>query len=196
MKEVKPIRDKEDLQNFKNYYREVCPNPRNHLMLVMGLNTALRISDLLSLQWGDVYDFSRKRFKKHLILREQKTKKNSTIYMNDNILKELTFYMEYNISKGLPIDSEIYLFCGVSKNEPITRVQAFRIIKKAAKACDIPEDIACHSLRKTFGYHAWNQGVNPVMLMNIYNHSSFETTKHYLGIEQDDRDKVFGKIML
>ena len=54
MKEVKPIRDKEDLQNFKNYYREVCPNPRNPLMLVKGLNTALRISDLLSFQWGDV----------------------------------------------------------------------------------------------------------------------------------------------
>lgn len=196
MKEVKPIRDKEDLQNFKNYYRDVCPHQRNQLMIVMGLNTALRISDLLSLQWGDVYDFGKKRFRKHIILVEQKTKKNSSIFMNDNIINELKSYMEYNLSKNLSVDNEIYLFKGASKNEPISRVQAFRIIKKAAKACDILEDIACHSLRKTFGYHAWKQGVQPVMLMNIYNHSSFETTKHYLGIEQDDRDKVFGEIML
>ena len=196
MNEVEPIRNKEDLQNFKNYYHEVCPHQRNQLMIVMGLNTALRISDLLSLQWGDVYDFGKKRFKKRIILKEQKTKKNSSIYMNDNILDELSSYMEYNLSKGEPVNESIYLFPGPTKNAPITRVQAFRIIKKAAKACDIPEDIACHSLRKTFGYHAWNQGISPVMLMNIYNHSSFEATKHYIGIEQDDRDKVFGKIML
>ena len=68
MKEVKPIRDKEDLQNFKNYYRDVCPHQRNQLMIVMGLNTALRISDLLSLQWEDVYDFGRKRFRKHILI--------------------------------------------------------------------------------------------------------------------------------
>ncbi len=196
MNEVKPIRNKEDLQNFKNYYQNVCPNRRNQLMIVMGLNTALRISDLLLLQWGDVYEFSKKRFRRHLVLKEQKTKKNSSIFMNDNILNELDSYLEYNYEKGVVLGSEDYLFCSTSRNAPISRVQAFRIIKKAAKACDITEDIACHSLRKTFGYHAWNQGIQPVMLMNIYNHSSFETTKHYLGIEQDDRDKVFGEVLL
>ena len=196
MNEVKPIRDKEDLRKFKNYYRKVCPNKRNQLMIVMGLNTALRISDLLLLQWGDVYDFDKEKFKRHLTLKEQKTKKKSTIYMNDNILDELESYLEYHVKREVGLNNEDYLFCSTSRNAPISRVQAFRIIKKAAKACDIAEDIACHSLRKTFGYHAWNQGVQPVMLMHIYNHSSFETTKHYLGIEQDDRDKVFGEIML
>ena len=56
--------------------------------------------------------------------------------------------------------------------------------------------VSCHSLRKTFGYHAWRQGVPPVLLMNIYNHSSFQVTKRYLGIEQDDRDRIFKNIEL
>ena len=59
------------------------------------------------------------------------------------------------------------------ENKPITRIQAFRIIKRAAEACNISGVVSCHSLRKTFGYHAWQQGISPVLLMNIYNHSSF-----------------------
>ncbi len=30
--------------------------------------------------------------------------------------------------------------------------------------------------------------------MDIYNHSSYRVTKHYLGIEQDERDSVFCEI--
>ena len=56
--------------------------------------------------------------------------------------------------------------------------------------------ISCHSLRKTFGYQAYNAGVNPTMLMMIFNHSSFAVTKRYLGIEQEDKDQVFLNINL
>ena len=75
-------------------------------------------------------------------------------------------------------------------------MQAFRIIKKVAAYHNIPGVICCHSLRKTFGYHAWRQGVQPAMLVSIYNHSSYEVTKRYLGIEQEDRDRIFQQIQL
>ena len=50
MNTAQPIRNREDLKNFKNYYKEIRPNARNQLLVILGLNTALRISDLLILQ--------------------------------------------------------------------------------------------------------------------------------------------------
>lgn len=191
-----PIRDMTDLNNLKNYYKKVHPIPRNELLIIVGLNTALRISDLLSLQWKDVFDFSRETYWKHITLAEQKTGKLSRIFINDNIKDALGRYREWIGGREEQIFPEKYLFCHEKENISISRVQAFRIVKQAAQACEIPGVISCHSLRKTFGYHAWKQGVSPVLLMNIYNHSSFQNTRRYLGIEQDDRDHIFQEIHL
>lgn len=84
-----------------------------------------------------------------------------------------------------------YLFYGKSPNSPLSHCQAYRILKNASAALQLETPISCHSLRKTFGYYAWQAGVPSVMLMNIYNHSNFQITKRYLGIEQDEKDKVF-----
>lgn len=49
-------------------------------------------------------------------------------------------------------------------------------------------------LSKTFGYHAWRQGTDPLLIMTLLNHSSIRITMRYLCIEQDDRDAVFQKM--
>lgn len=189
-----PIKDKAQLADLKNYYRLEERNLRNLLLITMGLNTALRISDILCIRWKDVYDIENERYYEHMFLTEKKTGKASSIYINQNIISTLEEYrLEVELNKTFC--EENYLFCGMEK-EPITRVQAYRIIRKAAKACGIQGTISPHSLRKTFGYFAWKSGVEPVLLMNIYNHSSFSVTKRYLGIEQDDRDEVFRRICI
>lgn len=92
MNTAQPIRNLEDLKNFKNYYKEIHPNARNQLLVILGLNTALRISDLLTLRWEDVYNFSQNRWQEHIEIIEQKTGKTSCIYINHNIHKIHTFY--------------------------------------------------------------------------------------------------------
>ena len=79
---------------------------------------------------------------------------------------------------------------------PLSRSQAFRIIKEAALYAGLNEHVSCHSLRKTFGYHAWKRGVQPALLMELYNHSSYRVTKQYLGIEQEDKDRVYLDVQL
>lgn len=193
MNTTQPIRDTAQLKAFKNYYKETNPNPRNYLLCILGLNTALRITDLLQLRWCDVYDFSRKEWHEHITLTEKKTGKSSIIAINASVKAALFAYLK----SGAIFIPERYLFASrKGTNVPIRREQAFRIVKEAAAAAGCSDHISCHSLRKTFGYHAWQQGISPVLLMDIYNHSSYRITKRYLGIEQDERDSVFLQVNL
>lgn len=197
MNTAQPIRNKEDLAHFKDYYKVTKPNSRNYLLIIIGLNTALRVSDIIQLKWRDVYDFHTDNWREHIRLLEQKTGKATVIYLNNSVRAALREYWRHLQDAGTPATDQGYLFGSYEQGDtPITRIQVFRIIKRAAAACGIEGVISCHSLRKTFGYHAWKQGVPPVLLMNIYNHSSFRVTQRYLGIEQDDRDKIFENIEL
>ena len=196
MNSAEPIKKANDLSKLKNYYKEIRPNPRNELLIILGLNTALRISDILTLKWEDVYDFEWKEYRKHINIAEQKTGKSTQIYMNHNVQDALHSYKAHLKEKKQNPERDSFLFTHSNKNLPISRTQAFRIIKNAADYYKISGVISCHSLRKTFGYHAWKQGASPVVLVDVFNHSSYQVTKHYLGIEQEDKDKIFRKIKL
>ncbi len=190
MNTADPIRNPAELARYKNYYLLEDFHPRNYVLVTIGLNSALRISDLLTLRWKDVYDFDRGQFLEHLTLTEQKTGKRSSVFLNKSIRDALRAYMNYMGANRL--SGEDFLFPGY-ENHNLSRIQAWRIIKNAADACCIQGVISPHSLRKTFGYQAWKNGVPPVLLMDIFQHSSFETTQRYLGICQDERDDVFRK---
>lgn len=66
MNYVQPIRDPEKVQQIKEFFKE--ENHRNYLLFLMGINTGIRISDILKLKVVDVKGT-------HIILREQKTGK-------------------------------------------------------------------------------------------------------------------------
>lgn len=187
MSTTQPIRDAKELEAFRNFYKDRESNPRNYALIVLGINCALRISDLLKLQWNMVYNFKKKCFRKHMTVCESKTGKMTIIALNDNAILALNAYMQSLKS----IQPGQYIFYGRDMRSSLSRSQAFRIIKHAATVLGIGDDISCHSLRKTFGYYAWKNGTPPAMLMDIYNHSSYEITKRYLGIKQDDKDSVF-----
>lgn len=59
---TQPIRNNDELTAFRMYYKDIRPNSRNYCLIVMGLNTALRISDLLRLKWDNVYNFKHHEF--------------------------------------------------------------------------------------------------------------------------------------
>lgn len=192
MSTTQPIRNLKQVEKLKNYYYKDKPNLRNYTLICLGMNSALRISDLLTLRWQDVYQFDEKKFVSHVKITEQKTGKFTRIALNQSALYALKTYKN-SLTALSPTG---FLFPGRTPDTHLSRSQAFRIIKDAGQNLHFETDISCHSLRKTFGYHAWKSGTPPVMLMAIYNHSSYHITKRYLGIDQDDKDSVFLNVNL
>ena len=183
MAATEPIRDKIELHAMAEYFR-AKGEFRNYVLIVLGAHTALRISDLLRLKWEDVYDEDRQRFRAHITLTEQKTGKQKIIALNDHAIHALRCY--------LPHKKGSYIFESRNGGKPIDRSQAWRIVREAASATGATGHISCHSLRKTWGYHAWASGkVSPVVIMDIYNHSNYNVTKRYLGVAQDDLDAAY-----
>ena len=169
---TQPIRQKESLKKFVEYYQTAHPVPRNYALIVLGLYTALRISDILNLRWTDVYDFVR--------------------YRAEGALVHAGAALDAFLKTRPDVTACDYIFTrNTDYRTPLCRSSAFRIVKRAAEDALHEEHISCHSLRKTFGYQAWKQGTPPALLMDIYNHSSYTVTKRYLGIEQDERDSLF-----
>ena len=193
MSTTEPIRDKQKLQKFKNYYQNEKPNMRNYTLIIVGLNTALRVSDILNLTYEEVYQNN--KVQEHVTIKEQKTGKENRILLNHEARQALAEYHQELIKTKMHQDGNPYLFPSPKKSDsPLSRSQAYRMITDAADAVGIEGHISCHSLRKTFGYHAWKQGNDPIVIMVIFNHSSLTITKRYLCIEQDDKDDVYRNI--
>jgi integrase len=187
MAATQPIRNKHQVRELADYHLK-RGELRNHLLIVMGVHTALRICDLLRLTWDDVYDFERDRVRESVALTEKKTGKTKLVTLNKAIVAALNVCKAFAKRGGFLIKSR------KGENKAISRVQAYRLIREAAEALGFTSRVSCHSLRKTFGYHAWKNGVSPAVIMEIYNHSNFAVTRRYLGVTQDDKDEVYRKL--
>ena len=185
MKIVHPIKDVKKIESMKRVLRE--RNLRDLLLFVMGINTALRVSDLLSLKVGDVQD-GKGKFRNFVILREAKTGKVKQFPLNDSVLKVLREYISSEMDDGT------YLFSS-AKGGAISRVQAYRILNGAATRVGI-EAVGTHTLRKTFGYHAYRKTRNLALVQKLLNHNSSGDTLRYIGIDQEDMDAAYLKLNL
>lgn len=171
---VQPIRCPEVLREMKRFLKE--KNERNYMLFVVGINSGLRISDILPLRVSDAK-------KPYFSIREQKTRKQKRIAMTPSLRRELRQYIEGKE------DHEFLFKSREGINQPIGRSMAYKIIKEAAEYVSL-EEIGTHSLRKTFGYHFYMQYKDVAMLQEIFNHSSPDITLKYIGINQDGIDKA------
>ena len=137
------------------------------------------------MRWDDVYDFENMRVRAGFNIIEKKTRKAKTVALNKMAVAALNLFAPGAAQKGR------CLIENPRTGSAISRIQAYRLIRAAAEALRFQGRVSCHSLRKTFGYHAWKNGVSPAILMEIYNHSSLAVTRRYLGITQDDKDEAY-----
>ena len=198
MKSVEPIRDTKTIKNMRAILKS--QSIRNELLFILGINVGLRISDILKLKVKDITKLNTKAPKDYVIITEIKTRKTKKFYIGDIVKKVIENYMKENNNPGF----DTYIFLSRKGiNMPITRQQAYRIINNAAESLGIVErndqgnlihgEIGTHTLRKTFGYHSFQNGTSLELLMDLFNHSSKTQTLRYIGITEEQKKDVYLK---
>lgn len=183
MEFVQPIRDKKKIESIKKILK--ATNLRDYCLFILGINSGLRISDLLNLQVSDLVN-EKGKVKDRITIREKKTNKNKDFPISDTAKKAIDLYLQSRES----IASEP-LFISRKRRGFLKRQRVYRIINDAARSVGIKEKIGTHTLRKTFGYHAYQAGKDITLIQKLLNHSSPRETLTYIGITQDDLDDVY-----
>ena len=178
---VNPIKDIDKINAIKKNLQK--QSLRDLLLFVLGINTGIRVHDLLTLKVRDISDGSNLR--EFLYICDAKNEERKAHYINNQVKTVL----EKNLASR-KFEEDDYLFKSKKNDLPITRQQAYRIINQAGKEVGITEKIGTHTLRKTFGYHAFRKGIAISILMSIYNHQTHAETLRYIGIDKDEKQLI------
>lgn len=174
------MEDLNHLHKLENYLSK--RSQRDVLLLTIGTNCGLRISDIVALNVGDV------RNKSHIQIIEKKTGKFKKFPINSKLKP-----MFNNFTKGKRSDEALFK---TRFNNRMDRFTAYRILKAACKQIGLQEKVRTHTMRKTFGYHHYQKFKDVAILQKIFNHSSPQITLRHIGIEQDQIDASYTNFIL
>ncbi|NAP00600.1 tyrosine-type recombinase/integrase [Halomonas sp. MG34] len=176
--DVQPLCTAKEIAEFREALKITGKAPgqtdqseRNLLLFNIGVNTGLRIGDIVKLRIEDV------KGKSKFIVREGKTAKARQIHLT-SIMADIAEYLDDKPTEG-------WLFPSRKGDGHISTTQAYRILAKAADSIK-RSDIGTHTLRKTFGYHYYQRTKDVAALMEIFNHGDQSTTKRYIGIRDQE----------
>lgn len=147
--------------------------------------TALRGGDARLFKWYDILD------KDKIIVSERKTEKTRKIPLSPETQKRIK---EIYILAGEP--DVVEYICPNSFGGSMTIQHINRTLKTFRDKYGLSIDaFSTHTFRKTFGryvYESMGKSAEALTLLNsIFKHTSIEITKTYIGLRDDEMDKMF-----
>src|SRR5699024_6904080 len=110
-------------------------NYRNYMLFLIGINTGIKMNDILNLKVKDIKN------KSYILIKENQSEEAKKFPINSMLQKEINRYIKN-------MDDNMYIFQSQKgDNQPISRVQAYRILKEAGKKANV-DNIGTHTLRK------------------------------------------------
>jgi len=177
---VEPIKSLRAIATIKKL---LADSPRDLALFVVGINTALRGCDLLSLTAGEgraILENPDGREK-----RERKTGKKRRLIANVAVRDVLTQLLA---SRDLADDERLFQ----GQRGPITTPYLWRLVKSWCAAINLPGHYGAHTLRKTWGYQQRvHFGVDIATLMHVFGHASQRQTLTYLCIQREEIQSVY-----
>jgi integrase len=176
---VQPIRLKKDIETIKN---NLADNPRDLCLFVLGINTAFRANELLSIRAGQVRDL---KVGDVLDVRQSKTKAYRQVTLNRRGVEAIQ-----GLLRSRSFEPEEFLFFS-RWGERLGVPEVSRKVKGWCQDIRLDGNYGSHSLRKTWGFWQYKRGTPIPLLMEAFGHQTQRQTMAYLGIQAMEVAQIF-----
>ena len=155
---------------------------RNYLILLLFLDTGIRVSELANIKLSDMDSVDRSM----KVL--GKGRKERIVFYSVPVKKVISQYIKLYRPSMCNVKSDYLFPTSIGEAISINCVQQF-MRRLAVKAGLSPSKCHPHILRHNFATMTLANGANPVYLKEIMGHESFQTTQKYLHPQPQDLRK-------
>ncbi|GKG73083.1 site-specific tyrosine recombinase XerD [Parabacteroides sp. AM58-2XD] len=150
---------------------------RNRAMLEVLYSCGLRVSELISLRYSDVY------FDEGFIRVEGKGSKQRLVPISETAIREIKNYLldrnRMVVKKGF----EDILFLS-RRGTTLSRIMVFHIIKQQTEMAGVHKNVSPHTFRHSFATHLLEGGANLRAIQEMLGHEKITTTEIYTHIDR------------
>ena len=181
---VEPIRYLADIRRIKNL---LTNRPRDLTLFTLGINTPLRVSDLLQLTLDQVINI---KPGEALVIHEKRTGRRFKLGFN-RVCCEAVENFAASVHADSEADSPRFLFPS-RRGDVLLASSVHRLVKSWCKAIGLEGNYGANSLRKTWGYHQFATfGTDLSRLSTLFNHATRRQTLDYLCLVPEDFKSIF-----
>ena len=197
MKGTRPL-DNDEIRSVSTCFTGTFAT-RNRGLFMLGVSTGGRISELLSLQIGDVYQNSKAvtdlLFEKSIVKGGEVSR---AVPVNADGRHAIETLIGWHREKYRRVASTRPLFPSRhnSGTVPMHRQTAHDILKKAFIAAGLNGKLATHSLRKSFAQRLYDKSGDIYLVQELLGHRNISTTQNYLGVNYADARAAVESIAL
>ena len=179
---VDPITDPKDIKRIKKLLSQ---HPRNRLLFIMGINTGLRVQDLLALRVETVENAA---VGDRIAIREKKTGKENVLIINNEIHQALHAYLNFRKNR---VRGEFLFKSRKYYNSPLTTYAVTHYVQNWCDEIKLQGNIGAHTQRKTWAYQQRKQFGTPwEIIAKRLNHSNPAVTRRYMGVQAEEVEEV------
>jgi integrase/recombinase XerD len=155
---------------------------RNRAMLETLYSCGLRVSELVTLRYRDVY------FDEGFVRVEGKGSKQRLVPISETALGEIRKYLYDRNLMRIKNGFEDILFIS-QRGTSLSRIMVFHIVKEQTAKAGITKNVSPHTFRHSFATHLLEGGANLRAIQEMLGHESITTTEIYTHIDRESLRK-------
>jgi integrase/recombinase XerD len=145
---------------------------RNRAIIEVMFSCGLRVSELVSLKWEQLYE------KERFLRINGKGSKERLVPISDRALKEIDYYLPWRRQLLIKPGEEDYIFLN-RRGAHLTRTMVLIMLKRQAQEAGLKKEISPHTLRHSFATALLEGGADLRVIQALLGHENIDTTEIY-----------------